>query len=572
MCYDLFMYQQQLQHDLKQVIKQLGFNPTDIVISIPNDPSHGDYTTNIALQLSKQNSEKKYQSSIEIANKIIDQLGLPSYLHRAEIAGPGFINFFLKEQSLIEGSLDPQLVEPVNKQFPQRILLEYADPNTHKLFHIGHLRTLIIGESLARLLEFQGDEVFRANYGSDIGPTVAKALWGIIQKIDEYHQVQNQNLSQKVNFLGQAYAYAHSQYETNDNAQAEIDNLTQKLYQRDPEIMELWEETKAWSLSYFESIFSKMGTEFDLRVNESEVDEAGLKVVKANLDKVFKQDQGAIIFPGEKYGLHNRVFITSKGTPTYEAKELGLVEKYQSIFPFDEAIILSDTQQSGFFQVVNKAIELIHPHLEGKKKHFSYGFVTLTSGKMSSRSGDVVTAESLIDQVEKEIKDKYPSQNQDPQTINKIALAAIKFYYLKFATSSNITFDIQNSISLQGDTGPYVLYTFARIRSLLDRASTLTLKTGQIAQLSIVLEPEERELLRQLEYFSFYTQSSATDLSPNKMTEYLLALAKSFNLLYETHPFIGSDKEQFRISLAKKTAEVIEQGMYLLGIEVVDRM
>lgn len=559
------MYKQVLEKDLKQAVKDLGLGLTDILVSISENPHFGDYSTNIALQLAKQDGEKTKQSPREIANLIIEKFGHPAYLERVEVAGPGFINFYIKDQSLLK-VLDNDPKEKNNK--PLNILLEYADPNTHKEFHIGHLRTLIYGESLARMFEFTGNNVYRVNYGSDIGPTVAKALWGIQQLKDEYEVAKEKSLREKVAFLGKAYAYAHTNYEDNETAKAEIDEINKRIYQRDEDLLPLWEETKDWSLGYFETIFSRFNTVFDRRVNESEIDQVGQQVVQENVGKVFIEDQGAIIFPGEKYGLHNRVFITSKGYPTYEGKEVGLIEKYQEVFPFDEAIILSDLRQASFFEVVNKAIELLHPHLLGKKKYFGYGKLDLTTGAMSSRKGNIISSEDLIDQIKEVI-----SQNSklSDSLMEKLAIAAIKFYYLKYSINSDMIYDVEKSVALQGDTGVYVMYTYVRTVSVLGKVESAS-SEGRVQSSELQLEEEEREVLRQLEYFDIVVSRAAKEYAPSYICLYLLDLSRAFNLFYEKYPILTSSKSDFRLRLTKKVGETLKLGLHLLGIEAVERM
>ncbi len=584
------MYYERLSKELKRVILDLGFLDSDIafrdlssksiersdtLLYIPENSKFGDYSTNIALQLAKQNGKKTYQSPKDIANEIIQQFGHPKYLERIEVAGPGFLNFFLKDESLVELITKDIEIGTLNK----RILLEYADPNTHKEFHIGHLRALAIGESVARLFEFSGAEVFRLNYGSDIGPTVGKCLWGIIQLQNEYNRAKQGSLSEKSQFLGKAYALGHSKYEDSPESKVQIDEITKKLYNReDLELLALWEETRQWSLAYFDALYSRLGVEFDRRVNESEIDQIGKEEVLKNLGLVFEKNDGAVIFKGEKYGFHTRVFLTSQGNPTYEAKEVGLINLYQDIFQFDEAIILSDIQQKGFFDVVNCAIELIYPHLLGKKKYLGFGFVSLTTGRMSSRQGNIVSAESLIELVKKELKANFVKDNTPltDQLLEKIAIAAIKFTYLKYSLTSDIKFNIKESVTLQGDSGVYVLYSFARANSVLGKAVLGDRKSENLKydhlQGTDNLEVEERELLRNIEHFSFITDYARRNFQPAELCTYLLTLSKSFNLFYERYPVLASNKAHLRLGIVKKSAEVIKLGMQLLGIEVVERM
>lgn len=598
------MYRHKIEELLSKTVRELGFvAPTDIVISISEKSQFGDYSSNIALQLSKQKHQNSYQNPREIANAIIESLGHPKFLERVEAAGPGFLNFFIKDEELIKVLGDGE--EETEDEQKKTIIVEYCDPNTHKMLHIGHLLQLTLGEAMSRLYEYQGHEVYRTNYGSDIGLTVAKCLWGIGKLDGEYRKAKEGSLKEKAQFLGKAYAFAHGEYEQSLEIKEEIDQTTNKLYQRAPDLLDLWHETKDWSLGYFELMYSVFGTLFDRRINESEVDKLGKEIVLENLNKVFLKDQGAIIFPGEKYNLHNRVFINSKGNPTYEGKEVGLADKYMQLYQFDQINIFSHKEQDDYFKVVIKANEMINPHLKGKINHISYGEVKLPSGKMSSRQGNVVAAEDILDEVKAKIKEVSPEL--DDLSLQKLAVTAIKFAFLKYSTASDIVYDLEESVSIHGDTGPYVMYVFARIQSILrksageNRAKDFEAEEeedqdqeGEIAQsqssvvskqssakkekaesgklMAVSLEHEEREILRQLEYFEFIVEKATDNFQPNEIVKYLLSLTKAFNSFYEKHHVVGSKKADFRLLLSRRAAEDIKLGLYLLGIETVDKM
>lgn len=570
------MFKRVLEEELKTAVKKLGYEKLDIVCAISENSQFGDYTTNIALQLAKQNSKNSYHSPVEIANAILKQLGHPPFLERVEVAGVGFINFFLKDESLLK-----VLEEKKEKKAKNiGILVEYAHPNTHKAFHIGHLRNISIGESISRLLESQGVRVFRVTYGGDIGPHVAKALWGVGKLKSEYEKVKGGSLRERAEFLGKAYALGSTHYEEDEKAKEEINILNKKLYARDPEILGIWEETKKWSIGYFESIYNRVGTEFEAQIWESEIEGRGKEVVSENIGKVFIEDQGAIIFPGEKYGLHNRVFLTSAGYPTYEAKELGLTLKEEELFPFDKSYHIVASEQAGFFKVVIKALEMIEAKRVGKKHHISYGMVNLSTGKMSSRKGEVITAESMISLVSEEIGKLVSETKPSPrlELIDKIAIGAIKFSFLKYSLVSDIAFDIKQSVSLQGDSGPYVQYTFARTHSLVSKwfmVNGKQLKEDHKPKTindKPNIELEEREVLRLLEYFEETVEKASKNLEPSQLAEYLLKLSKAYNLFYQKFPILGSKQEKFRLFLTKKTGETLKEGLYLMGIQAPERM
>lgn len=592
------MYKSKIEHELRKAVRSLGFVvPTDIVLSISEKSQFGDYSSNIALQLSKQKHQNSYQSPQEIANAIIEALGHPKFLERVEAAGPGFLNFFIKDSDIVKILTNPDdpdsLLDPEDLK---KIIVEYCEPNTHKMLHIGHLLSLVLGETMSRLYEYQGHEVLRTNYGSDIGLTVGKSIWGIEHLKEDYEKVKDSSLREKAEFLGKTYAYGHSEYEKSLETKEEIDQLTNRLYQRDGKLVPLWEETKEWSLGYFDLIYSIFGTLFDRRINESEVDQVGKEIVMENLGKIFLKDEGAIIFPGVKYNLHNRVFINSKGNPTYEGKDIGLQAKYQELYQYDQVNIFSHKEQDDYFKVIIKANEMVFPHLAGKIKHVSYGEVKLSTGKMSSRTGNVIAAEDIFNQVKTKIKEISPEL--DDLSVQNLAVGAIKFTFLKYSVGSDIVYDLEESVSIHGDTGPYVMYVYARIQSILRKAAggnrakeieaeeeIEEVQEEEIAQkkkskpvsevpgnMPEVLAAEEREVIRQLEYFEIIVEKATVNFQPNELVKYLLNLTKAFNSFYEKHPVVGSKTQDFRLLLVRKAAESIKLGLYLLGIETVDKM
>lgn len=583
------MLKQWILEDLQKAVQDLGFPPTDMVCNIPQNAAFGDYSTNVALQLAKLKVGQGKQTSEEIAKQIVtrvkSQQSSQEYLEKIEIVG-GFINFFIREEKFLENLHQvcnySLLVNPevrVENEEKKKILIEYAHPNTHKAFHIGHTRNISLGESITRLLEATGHEVFRANYQGDIGLHVAKALWGV-SKLGSSKINQAKTLAEKAELLGKAYATGVSAYEDNEAIKNKIQDINQKLYAKDSKILPLWEKTRQISLDYFESIYQKLGTKFDRLFFESEVEEQGKKIVQDNLGKIFAEDQGAVIFRGEDYGLHNRVFITSAGHPTYEAKDLGLAYLERSTFSFDLALHLVGTDQSGYFQVMLRALSAVDKWFVGREKHLAYGMVNLASGKMSSRMGEVVTFDWLLSEVKKRVTEvmnqsatsKQIQNEERKQVIDIVSVGAIKFTMLKYALQTNITFDIEKSVSLVGDSGSYLQYTYARAKSVLRTASfnyqpELELKIDG-------LEAEERSLLQKLEHFDSFVEEAAQNLSPNTITEFLLNLSRDFNLFYQKHPIIKAEegKVEFRLALTCAVAVTLKQGLYLLGIEAPEQM
>lgn len=582
------MFKRRIEEELKKVVNDLGYEEVDIVCDIPKNKSFGDYTSNIPLQLANLKSDKVKQTAPEIAKQISEKMETPEYLEKVEAVG-GFINFYLKPNALMENlnqvcdysSLVNPEVELENDK--QKILLEYASFNALKPVHVGHMRNIVLGEAISRLLESQGNKVFRADYASDIGLPSAKVVWALQQDLEGFKQAKKKPLKEKMDFLGEVYVKGNSAYESDENAKEEISHINKKIYQRDPEITKIWQEALKWTFEYFQFIYDLVDSRFDKEFLESEVEARGAEIVRENIGKVFREDQGAVIFPGEEFGLHNRVFISSVGNPTYEAKDMALAEEEYKAFPFDRAIHVVANDQDEYFKVIFKALEQLDPDLARKEEHLSYGYVFLESGKkMSSRYGNVVTLEDVYEQIKSRIekivqKSEVLSENEKIEIIKIVSIGAMKFSILRYAPRTDITFDLEKSVSLQGDSGPYVQYSYARAKSVLRNAKfdyqvELPHSEKHPDTIEHELEKEERDLLSHIEHFDILVSSATENLSPNLLAEYLLDLSKIFNLFYQKHPIIKGEQTEFRLALTCAVAVILKQGLNLLGIESPERM
>ena len=424
------MIQEQIRKDLTVVLKKLKINPKKLVLEHPAEVNYGDYATNIALQC----WQKNYLSAFDLAAKIVNtwrSQGLPEYLAKIEVVKPGFINLSLENKFLIT-----QIQEVIKKKrfaknkAQKGVMVEFAHPNTHKQFHLGHLRNLCLGEAICRILVANKNQIYRVNYQGDVGLHVAKCLWGLLKS----KKATPRSLKAKIELLGEAYVKGNRAYETNEKAKMEIEKLNQQIYSQDQEIIKLWKETRAWSLEYFEQIYQRLGTKFDRLYFESQVAEKGKKMVLNGLQKkIFQESEKAIIFPGERYGLHNRVFLNQKGLPTYEAKDLALAKQQFADFSPLKIFHVVGPEQKGYFEVVFKVLEQILPTTIGKEFHLMYGWVRLKNGKMSSRTGEVVLSEWLLDEVKKQLLKKFKTAEKIAE---KIAVGAVKYSLLKFNTTS----------------------------------------------------------------------------------------------------------------------------------------
>jgi len=549
-----------IKEDLEKI---LGFK-----VEATENPDFGDYSSNVAMVKAKKEGKSPKDYANILAERFIKNVELQKFIDGIEVRSPGFINFWLKKDTLINNLI--QIDEQKGKYGfsnlfkGQKIMFEFAHPNTHKAFHIGHLRNITTGETLSRIFEANGAEVIRANYQGDVGLHIAKALWGI----NKLGFTDPKEVRARAEFLGKAYTLGATTYEEDEKVKEEINQINGKIYDKsDESLNKLYKETRQWSLDYFAEIYKRVYTEFDRLYFESEVFESGREIAKDALKKgILKESDGAIIFPGSEYGLHDRVFISGKGVPTYEAKDLGLAKLQFSEYNPDKLIHTVGPEQSAYFQVVFKALELIEPETKGREIHVPYGWVRLKEGKMSSRTGNVVLGEKILDDAKDAIKKAYKTEEK---VAEKIAVGAVKYSFLKTGLGQDIAFDLKESISLEGNSGPYLQYTVARTNSVLAKSTFKgeTLK-GEYSNLS----GEELSVLRALIRFPEVIESAAKSYSPNLLCNYLYDLAQKYNGFYNKDKIIGGENEEFRLALTAGTGQVLKNGLKLLGIESPERM
>lgn len=559
---------QQLTTGLKKVLEDLGLADVTPAVDYPADPRHGDYATSVALVAAK----KLGKNPRELAEDILKKFTVhgSQFTERVQIAGPGFINFWIKNEAF-SNVIENGDKSSASQQTGKKIMVEFAHPNTHKAFHIGHLRNITTGESIIRLLEAGGAEVIRVNYQGDVGMHIAKCLYGILHNDEFTIEKVSSDITERVEFLGKAYAAGSKAFEEDEEAKKEVGKINKQIYAKDSSIWELYQTTRQWSLDYFEHIYQRVGTNFERFYFESEVFEKGKEIVEGGLEKgIFEKSDGAIIFPGSKYSLHDRVFITSEGNPTYEGKEMGLgVLQFAEHHP-DKVIHVVGPEQAGYFQVVFEALAQLYPETKGKEYHLAYGWVKLKHGKMSSRTGNVILGEWLLDEAKKKILESYDTSDEIAE---QVAVAAVKYSFLRVSTGQEIAFDLEESISFDGNSGPYIQYTFARTQSVLAKNQKSKVESQKLAE-GLNLKQEERELLRLLSRFPEIVQEAAERLAPNVLCTYLFELAQQFNLFYQKCPILKSegDTREFRLGLTTATGDVLQKGLSLLGIKAPEKM
>lgn len=566
------MFRSEIQKILASLARTLFGIETvpEFSLEISENSLHGDYAANIALILAK----KIGKNPREIADTLKKELELAEELEKKvvkiEVAGAGFLNFFLHRAVLSENL---RKIADEGDNFGKNILfsgkkvmVEYTDPNPFKEFHIGHLMPNIIGESIARLFQYSGAEVKRANYQGDIGLHVAKAVWAFLH---EEKKPSEDNKDYWVTLaLGEYYTKGHFAYENDPHARAEIREINKKIYERtDPEINEIYDKGKAQSLIFFDEIYKKLGTHFDFLFFESEVSMTGEKAVEEGLQKnIFEASEGAVVFRGVQYGLHTRVFINSEGLPTYEAKELGLSKIKYEKFPYDLSYIVTGNEIVDYFKVLLKAMELLYPDLAKNTRHVPHGMLRLPEGKMSSRTGNVLAFRTLLNNVCAELLNRVPELRNNSGLLEKVAIGAIKYSILRQAIGRDIVFDFKISLSFEGESGPYVQYAYARARSVVRKAEEKAIR-GSLENPSQIEEIE-----RMLLWFPDVVARAAETHEPHHVVTYVSRLAQTFNSFYAREKIIDSEYAAYRVFLTAGVATVLKNGMWLLGIDSPEKM
>lgn len=560
------MITDRLREVLVQALRASGVAASQehVQLEHPADLAHGDYATNVALVFAKTAGISPRELAEGVARYVTEHK--PQELESVHVAGPGFINFRLSADYLC-GEVAAILTSAASwgrnqAQAGVRLIVEYSQPNPFKPFHIGHLMSTTLGESLSRLIEWSGAEIFRANYQGDVGPHVAKCLWGLQRFGGDPHDVEA---------LGEAYVRGNEAYETDPQAKEEIDALNKRLYEGDPALQEPYAAGRSASLARFEEIYQVLGTKFDAYFFESETGPIGLQMVREGLDRgVFQESQGAVVYHGEKHGLHTRVFVTAKGIQTYEAKELGLVKAKHDRFPFDRNVTTVAVEQDGYFKVLEAALAELWPEMAGKYTHVTHGMMQLISGKMSSRKGNVITGESLLQEMRAKTIQKMQGRDveNDGTIADAVSVAAIKYAILKQGSGKNIVFDPEKSLSLEGDSGPYVQYAHTRALSVLEKG-----RAEGVAPDASARPPSVTDIERLLYRFPEVVARAQETYEPHYVASYVTELAAVFNRWYGREKILdGTDAAPYKLALTQAVAITLQNGLWLLGISAPERM
>ncbi|HLD12065.1 MAG TPA: arginine--tRNA ligase [Candidatus Nanoarchaeia archaeon] len=551
------------QEEISKLITKETKQPA--TLEVPPDDKLGDYAYP-CFDLAQQQKKSPVLLAQELSKKI-----KADFLEKIDTKGP-YINFFIKPILLATTTIKTILKEKEDygKQNlgKETVMIEYSQANTHKAFHIGHVRGTSMGESLARILEYAGKKVLRANYQGDTGMHVAKWLWCYLT----YHN--NEPLKKDEQWIANIYVEAVQKLENNPEAEEKAAAINKKLDEgTDKKLIDLWKNTRKLSLDAFETIYRELNTRFDYYFFESQVEQPGKYISQQLLEKgIAEQSEDAIIMNLEKYNLGVWVLLRKDGTALYSAKDLALAQQKFQAYDVDQSIhIVGKAQELHFYQLF-KTLELMG-FPQAKKCHYiPVNEIRFPWGKMSSRTGDNILysnfKKELLELAKKAITERnphLPEQELEKRALT-IAIACLKYAMLKQDQNKGIIFNKEEAMKFEGETGPYLLYSYARAHSIINKS------TKKKYQEPAIIHDKEKQLIKHLAQLPEAIQQAANETEPAIIAHYAYQLAQHFNEFYHHCPVIGSEEEAYRLQLVQAYIITLENALYLLGIDTLQEM
>jgi arginyl-tRNA synthetase len=533
---------------ITQTVKELFDVDVDVKLSRP-DEQFGDWATNVAMQLAKPLG----RSPREIAEELAAKLRETDDFSEVTVAGPGFINLRLDNAVLLE-----QISAPLQKnRQDETVVIETNNPNPFKAMHIGHAFNAILADTMANLLDESGAHVYRVSYHGDVGQHVGRSMYSLLRYVDgDIERLKAIPEEERNTFMSKMYAEGSKAYKEDPTAKEEIDDLARQSFEPETAIyIQVYDMCKDWSFAQIDEIVARLGNKpTDRRFLESDADLRGVKIVQDNVPKVFQESNGALVFPGSKYGAFDNAFVASNGRGLYAARDLGLMQLKNEYYHPKKSYIVTAEEQRDYFKGVIAAAEQCLPDLKDVTVNISTGTVKLSTGKMSSRDGDVIEIGWLFEQFKQAIGERGGEPTDD------IAAGAMRYQFLKVKVGSDVVFDIGEAVSLQGNTGSYLQYAHARARRILEKVTAEGTIQPELFDVS------ERVLVRKLGEYNDVVTKSIDELLPHHICTYLFELAQEFNRFYETNQVVGSDHESHRAGIVKAYADTLKNGLSVLGI------
>ncbi|MDO8628491.1 MAG: arginine--tRNA ligase [Nanoarchaeota archaeon] len=556
-------FAEQIQALLKKTLQLEG------TLEIPPDTKLGDYAFP-CFNLAKTYKKSPHQ----IAQELSKQLHA-DFLEKVEANGP-YINFFVKKSDLMTQVVTTILNQETtygSAKKKKKILIEYPSPNTNKPLHLGHIRNILLGSTISNLYQYQGNTIIHANLNNDRGIHICKSMlayqkWGKGKQPDKKTD----------HFVGDYYVRFAQEAANHPELEQEAQTMLQAWEAGDKDIRKLWKQMNTWAEEGFATTYKKFNLTFDKTYYESDIYDKGKTLVLEYLKKgVFTKDEkGAVIIDLTNEGLDKKVLLRSDGTTVYMTQDLYLAQLKEQEYHPDTSIYVVAHEQNYHFKVLFTLLNKLKIAKPETCYHLAYGMVYLPEGKMKSREGNVVDADDLIETMtniaREELIKRYPkiTKKELERRAEAIGMAALRFHILKYDPLSDITFNPQETISFEGETGPYLQYTIARINSIFTKYGTLPKK----ADLNLLTTPEDHLLASMLYQFSSILEEATNHYKIHYLTQYLIRLAQAFSNYYEHHQILKAEPalRDARLHLCKTVHNVLSIGLTLLGITILEEM
>ncbi len=571
----------QIENYLRKFLPDL---PGDFVFEINQPPQtdKGDFSINcfkLIKNCKKSASQIASELNLQLNDAITEENG---FLIKSENIGP-YLNFFINKGFFFSSVLG-EILDKKNNFGQQEIgkgksiLIEYSAPNTNKPQHLGHLRNNFLGWSLATIFSTVGYKAIKVNLVNDRGIHICKSMlayrkWGN-GKTPETEKVKGDH------FVGQYYVLFEKKVKENPELLDEAQKDLEGWENGNSEILFLWQLMNKWANDGFKKTYEKIGVSFDRWYYESDIYNSGRDIILKALKKglCYKREDGAVEIDLTHDGLDKKVLLRPNTTSVYITQDIGLAKLKQDEFNPDKSIYVVASEQDYHFRVLFRILEIFGFDWVKNCRHLSYGMVFLPEGRMKSREGIVVDADDIIEEMIQLAKSEiiHRSPNLSPIEVSSrakvIAIGALRFFFLKFTPQQEIYFNPKDSISFEGDSGPYLQYTYARIQSILKKDKPKKRKSK--INYNALTELEEKELLNILLIYPNVIIEAAENYNPANLAHYLLKLSQKFNEFYHKHQILKAKAEirNARLCLAQAVAQIIKNGLKLLGIDVLEEM
>ncbi|MDD2224896.1 MAG: arginine--tRNA ligase [Candidatus Shapirobacteria bacterium] len=534
----------------------------EIKIEHPADVSFGDYSTNIAMILAKQ---EKINPK-ELAQKIVNSIDKSDFVEKVGVAGAGFINFYLKSEFLIKEAEKINYESIFKNELSENgkgktMVIDYSAPNIAKPFGIGHLRSTNIGQAIYNIYKILGWNCVGDNHIGDWGTQYGK----LVAAIKKWNKKDLNDLT--IDDLEKLYVKFHKEAETDKKLIDEGRDWFAKLEKGDKEAKEIWQKCIDISMVEFEKVYELLGVNIDFVHGESFYEEKLEEVTKEIIDKgITKKSEGAIII--EFDDTPPAMLQKSNGTTTYFTRDMATIRYRMENWKPNLIIYEVGADQQLHFKQVFKTAEMMGWMPDERMVHIAHGLIRWTTGKFSTRKGDTIHLSDVIDKAMERAKEMAPEN--DIETIEAVAIGAIKFNDLSSDPRKDVIFDWDQIMSLDGDSGPYLQYTYARCKSVLDKTKIKEQKN--INEIPENINDDEMALIKEFYRFEEKIMEASERFSPSVIAEYLLGVARKYNEFYAKNRIIDQKEEVFRVFLTRVTVSILKTGLNLLGIKTVERM